>query len=113
RESYERAEQEGVIHLNDLGDTITVQHVFELIMRLKQICNCDPLAGESAKLEQLLADIAEVADNGRKAIVFSQSVELLERLAKAFASAGPLLFHGKVPQRERQPILDRFQTDKS
>src|SRR5262249_24502389 len=39
RESYELAEKEGVIRLNDLGQTISVQHVFELVMRLKQICN--------------------------------------------------------------------------
>ena len=47
-------------------------------MRLKQICNFDPRTGESAKLEQLEADMAEVADSGRKAIVFSQWVEPLE-----------------------------------
>ena len=112
RESYDRAEQEGVVHLNDLGDTITVQHVFELIMRLKQICNFDPLTGDSAKLEQLLADVAEVADNGRKAIVFSQWVEPLERLAEALKPFGPLLYHGKIPHRERQPILDRFKAER-
>jgi SNF2 family DNA or RNA helicase len=113
RESYERAETEGIVHLNDLGGTITVQHVFELVMRLKQICNFDPLTGDSAKTEQLIADIAEVADNGRKAIVFSQWVEPLERLAEALAPYGPLLYHGKVPHRERQPILDRFKADPS
>ena len=113
RESYDRAEQDGVIHLNDLGDTITVQHVFELVMRLKQICNFDPLTGDSAKVEQLSADIAEVADNGRKAIVFSQWVEPLERLAGTLAEYGPLQYHGKIAQRERQPILDRFKTDKT
>lgn len=58
REAYELAETEGVVHLNELGDTITVQHVFELVMRLKQICNFDPRTGQSAKLEQLLSDIA-------------------------------------------------------
>ena len=97
------AEKEGVVHLNELGDTITVQHVFELVMRLKQICNFDPLTGQSAKLEQLEADLAEVADSGRKAIVFSQWVEPLEVLARALAPLGPLQFHGKVPARERQP----------
>ncbi len=71
RAAYELAENEGVVHLNELGDTITVQHVFELVMRLKQICNFDPLTGESAKLEQLLADMEEVAESGRKAIIFS------------------------------------------
>ena len=89
REAYDLAENEGVVHLNELGDTITVQHVFELVMRLKQICNFDPLTGESAKLEQLLADMEEVADSGRKAIVFSQWVEPLEVLAKALAAVRP------------------------
>jgi SNF2 family DNA or RNA helicase len=113
REAYDLAEKEGIIHLNTLGETITVQHVFELIMRLKQICNFDPRTGQSAKLEQLLADIAEVAESGRKAIVFSQFVEPLERTAAALRPYGPLLYHGKVPQSERQPILDRFKSDPS
>lgn len=113
REAYDRAEKEGVVHLNDLGDTITVQHVFELVMRLKQICNFDPRTGQSSKLEQLEADMAEVAESGRKAIVFSQWVEPLEVIARALAPYGPLLYHGKVPQHERQGILDRFKSDPS
>jgi SNF2 family DNA or RNA helicase len=111
REAYDLAEKEGVIHLNTLGTTITVQHVFELVLRLKQICNFDPRTGQSAKLEQLTADLAEVAESGRKAIVFSQWVEPLETLAQSLREFGPLLYHGKVPQRDRQPILDRFRSD--
>src|SRR5207253_6378516 len=53
REAYSLAEKEGIVRLNSLGDTITVQHVFELVLRLKQICNFDPFTGQSAKLEQL------------------------------------------------------------
>jgi SNF2 family DNA or RNA helicase len=111
QESYVLAEKEGVVRLNALGDTITVQHVFELVMRLKQICNFDPVTGQSAKLEQLQADLAEVAESGRKAIVFSQWVEPLERLARALAAMGPLQFHGRIPSKERQGVLDRFQRD--
>ncbi|HYT91336.1 MAG TPA: DEAD/DEAH box helicase [Gemmataceae bacterium] len=111
RAAYELAEKEGVVRLNALGDTISVQHVFELVMRLKQICNFDPLTGQSAKMEQLLADMAEVAESNRKAIIFSQWVEPLEMIARALAPFGPLLYHGKIPQRERQPILDRFKSD--
>jgi SNF2 family DNA or RNA helicase len=111
REAYNLAEKEGIIHLNELGDTITVQHVFELVLRLKQICNFDPRTGQSAKLEQLEADLAEIADSGRKAIVFSQWVEPLEILAQALAHLGPLPYHGKVPPRERQAVLDRFRND--
>jgi SNF2 family DNA or RNA helicase len=53
----------------------------------------------------------EVAENQRKAIIFSQWVEPLESIAKALAPHGALLYHGKIPQRERQPILDRFKRD--
>jgi SNF2 family DNA or RNA helicase len=113
RASYDMAEQEGVIHLNELGDTVTVQHVFELVLRLKQICNFDPRTGDSAKLDQLLADMDEVAESNRQALVFSQWVEPLELLAESLTAYGPMQYHGKVPQRERQPILDRFKADKS
>ncbi len=113
RESYELAEKEGVVHLNDLGATISVQHVFELIMRLKQICNFDPRTGQSAKLEQLQADMAEVADSNRKAIVFSQYLEPLELLAQALEALGPLQYHGKIHPRDREAVLDQFQRDPS
>ena len=104
RLSYERAEKDGIVHLDALGETISVQHVFELVMRLKQICNFDPATGDSAKLEQLQADLAEVAESDRKAIVFSQWVEPLEILARNLRSLGPMLFHGKVHPKERPPF---------
>ena len=113
RESYDLAEKEGIIHLNELGDTISVRHVFELVLRLKQICNFDPRTLESAKLEQLSADMDEVADNNRKALVFSQWVEPLKSLADALAPFGPLQYHGKIPHKDRQPILDEFKADKT
>ncbi len=109
--AYNRAENDGVVQLNDLGETLTVQHVFQLVMRLKQICNFDPLTGESAKLEQLLSDMEEVAANGRKAIIFSQWVEPLEILAAALAQYNPLMYHGRIPQKDRTPILDKFKAD--
>lgn len=111
RIAYDRAETEGIVHLNDLGDTATVQHVFELVMRLKQICNFDPLTGESSKYDQLAADLEEVAASRRKAIVFSQWVEPLEILARRLDPFGPVCYHGRVPHAERQPLLDRFKAD--
>lgn len=113
RDAYVLAETEGVIRLNAMDETITVQHVFELVMRLKQICNFDPVTGQSSKLEQLQADLAEVVDCGRKAIVFSQWVQPLEILAEALAPFGPLQFHGKISSGQRQAILEQFRTDSS
>jgi SNF2 family DNA or RNA helicase len=111
RAAYTLAEKEGVIHLNELGDTITVQHVFQLVMRLKQICNFDPRTGESAKLEQLVNDMEEVAESGQKAIIFSQWVEPLHAISKKLERYNPLEYHGKIPQPERTPILDKFKND--
>ena len=74
REAYRLAEDEGVVKLTELATAATIQHVFELVLRLKQICNFDPASGASSKLERLAADVEEVAGSGRKAIVFSQWV---------------------------------------
>src|SRR5262249_26280348 len=77
----------------------------------RQIGIVEPLTGESEKLGRHLAVMEEVADRGRKALVFSQWVEPLVVLAKALEPFGALQYHGKVPQGERTPILDRFKND--
>src|SRR5439155_6407656 len=44
---------------------------------------------------------------------FSQWVQPLERLARALEPLGPLQFHGRIPDRERQAVLERFRSDSS
>lgn len=109
--AYEMAEKEGIIHLNEMGDSITVQHVFELVLRLKQITNFDPLTGESAKLERLEADMEEIAASGGKAILFSQWTKVIDWLAKPMEKYGALVYHGGVPTKQREPILAKFKED--
>lgn len=111
RQTYQMAEEDGVVRLTDMGEGLTIQHVFELVLRLKQICNFDPATGESAKLERLEADLEEVASSGRKAIVFSQWVETLQRLSKRLQRFGPLEYHGRVPSIHRDKIISRFRED--
>ncbi len=113
RESYRLAEQEGVLRLTELGDAATIQHVFELVIRLKQICNFDPATDASAKLERLDADLEEIAASGRKAIVFSQWVGTLKKLADRVERFGPMEYHGQVPQRRRDAVIERFRSDPS
>jgi SNF2 family DNA or RNA helicase len=113
RATYEMAEREGVVHLNELGESITIQHVFELVLRLKQICNFDPLTGASSKLERLEADLEEVAASGQKAIVFSQWVKTIDVLREKLRRFGPLEYHGQIPSKQRDPILKQFQEDQS
>ena len=111
RESYRLAEDEGVVRLTELGNAATIRHVFELVLRLKQICNFDPATGDSAKFERLEADLEEIAGSGRKAIVFSQWVGTLRRLVERLGRFGPLEYHGQVPQRRRDAVIERFRTD--
>lgn len=111
KSAYEMAEKEGVIQLNELGDAITVQHVFELVLRLKQITNFDPLTGESVKLERLDADMEEIAASGGKAILFSQWTKVIDWLKPPMEKYGALVYHGGVPTKQREPILTRFKED--
>ena len=109
--SYQTAEDTGVVQLTDLGDEMSIQHVFELVLRLKQICNFDPVTGASAKLERLQADLDEVAASGKKAIVFSQWVRSLEQIAGRIPACRPLQYHGKIPSPKRDAILQEFRED--
>jgi SNF2 family DNA or RNA helicase len=111
RETYHLAEEEGVLRLTEMGQQATIQHVFELVLRLKQICNFDPATGESSKFERLAADLDEVAASGRKAIIFSQWVATLETLAGRLAPLRPLAYHGRVPSNQRDGVLEQFRDD--
>jgi SNF2 family DNA or RNA helicase len=112
RETYTLAEDEGVLRLTELGDAINIRHVFELILRLKQICNFDPATGASAKLERLTADLEEVAASGQKAIVFSQWVGTLQRLSSQLSHLNPLEYHGQISPARREAVLEQFRADR-
>ncbi|MEZ6045381.1 MAG: DEAD/DEAH box helicase [Planctomycetaceae bacterium] len=109
--AYKIAEKEGIIQLNDLGDSITVQHVFELVLRLKQISNYDPVTNESAKLDRLRADMEEIAASGGKAILFSQWTKTIDWIEERTQEFNPLVYHGGVPTKKREPILAQFKED--
>ncbi len=110
-DSYRTAEDEGVVQLAGMGETLTIQHVFELVLRLKQICNFDPATGSSCKLERLEADMEEIAASGQKAIVFSQWVDTLEKIAEPLQRFGPVQYHGRVPSKKRESVIAQFKED--
>ena len=109
--TYDGAEKDGVMRLDDMGDELTIKHVFELVLRLKQICNFDPATGSSSKIERLKADMEEVATSGQKAIVFSQWVGSLKKIGEQLLPYKPLEYHGRIPSRQRDPILEEFKNN--
>ncbi len=114
RASYDKAEQEGVVYLRSLGRDITIQHVLELITRLKQICNADPQGGDSSKLDDIEERLELLVGQGHKALVFSQYTSDTAGVAAAASRLrefNPLVITGDVPLQDRPAIIERFKSD--
>jgi len=114
QESYNRAENEGIVHLKELGSAVRIQHVLELITRLKQICNADPETGDSAKLEDIRNRLAILRDEGNRAIIFSQYTDDtfgVSAVAKSIVDFMPLTFTGEMTTQERNGVISEFKDD--
>ena len=112
--SYERAERDGIVHLRELGADVRVQHVLELIARLKQICNSEPESGESSKFEDVRSRIETLAKQGNRALVFSQYTSAgfgVAAMSQVLREFDPLTFTGDHTMEERRDIIRRFRTD--
>lgn len=110
RETYDRAEREGKVALNAQGDQVTVQHVLALITKLKQICNMDPVSGESCKLEYLTEQLEDISEQDDKALVFSQYPrKTLDALLPRLRGFSPLVYDGSIPDAKRDDVIQRFQ----
>jgi SNF2 family DNA or RNA helicase len=115
RASYERAERAGIIRLRELGPDVRIEHVLELITRLKQICNFCPQTGESAKIEDLRHRMATLVAEDERALVFSQYVDDrfgVHRIAASLAAFEPLSYTGGLSQQERERVIERFREDR-
>lgn len=112
--AYDRAEREGVVALNEHGDAVTIQHVLALITKLKQICNRDPVTGESCKLEYLKDKLQKADEQGDKALVFSQYPDkTLRFIAKELQEYNPLIYHGGLSDSQRDGNVNAFQDQES
>ncbi len=113
RQSYDVAEQEGIVYLRSLGANVTVQHILELITRLKQICNFDPKTGSSRKMDDIKDKLQEISARGNKALIFSQyanDISGVGAAARHLQEFDPLALTGEIPVEERFSIVERFRT---
>ena len=110
--SYVKAEEDGIYFLRSLGAEVRVKHVFELITRLKQICNADPETGKSSKLEDIEKRMLRLTEQGHRALVFSQYTSASYGVRAAAAHLkdfDPLTLTGDDPEPERATIIDEFK----
>ena len=111
---YNRVEREGITRLNERGNEVTITHVLALISKLKQICNIEPISGESCKLEYLEDMLTNLTETKDKMIVFSQypkkTLELIEQRLKRF---NPAFYDGSLTSRQRERVLTSFREDEN
>lgn len=116
QESYDRAEREGVVQLRERGATIRIEHILELITRLKQLCNIDPATGESAKLADIRERLQVLSDEGHRALLFSQYTDDnfgVQAIARYLSEFRPLTYTGSLTSPERDSIVQRFKRDET
>ncbi|GAA1558059.1 DEAD/DEAH box helicase [Kribbella lupini] len=76
------------------------------LMRMRQAAFETP---DSAKLERIAEIVEEAREDGRKVIIFSFFLNVLDRIQQAVApTAGSI--RGAVPPAERQRLIDTFTT---
>ncbi len=116
RASYERAEREGVYALKARGGELRVQNVLELIMRLKQFCNVEPVSRQSAKLADLDMRLTALVAEGHRALVFTQFTDATfgaRAIAERLGRFHPLLYTGQMSTGQRDDVIHRFKDDTS
>jgi SNF2 family DNA or RNA helicase len=92
-------------------------HVLEALLRLRQAaCHpglLDPKKAKlpSAKLETLLEQLAEILDEGHKALVFSQFTSLLSIVRQKLDERKITYEYLDGRTRDRQQRVERFQND--
>ena len=114
RGSYDRAEQEGIVHLKSLGADVRVQHVLELITHLKQICNADPETGDSSKLDDIRSRLEVLDEQGHRSLIFSQYTSDsfgVGAISTAVKDFNPLTLVGDMSQGRRDDVIQRFKND--
>jgi hypothetical protein len=92
-------------------------HVLEALLRLRQaachpgLLDHDRIDEPSAKLETLLAQLAEIREEGHKALVFSQFTSLLAIVRRRLDEQGVRYEYLDGATRDRQSHVDGFQND--
>lgn len=116
RETYKRAEEQGILQLREMGEEVRVENVLELILRLKQVCNFCPSTGDSAKLEDMRERLITLDAEGHRALIFSQFTSQpfgVDAIASRLEEFRPLRYTGGLSFPQREAILQAFKTDPS
>ncbi len=89
-------------------------HVLARLSKLKQICNFDPVTGESCKVDFLIEKLYDIIDNDEKVLIFSQyPKKSLQPLKLKLEQFKPDVFDGSLSQKARDERVRTFQETNS
>ncbi len=113
RETYNRAEKEGILQLKEKGASIRIENILELILRLKQICNFCPITSESSKLDDIETRLSTLISEGHRAVVFSQFVDDrygVLAIMRRLKYLKPLVFTGALNAQQKDTVVYLFKS---
>ena len=113
RRLYNRIVDEFILELED-GTITNIMGALPQITRLKQACFSPELYGgsrESAKINELKEIVAELVENGEKAIIFSQWSRATRIIQRELEAYNPAYVTGEINLRNRQEEIRRFNRD--
>ncbi len=116
RATYDRAEREGVIELQGLGERITTHHVLALIQQLKRVCNVCPTTGKSTKLDDMSERLEQIAAEGQRALVFSQYTDReygVHGVVERLADFGAMAYDGSMSARAKDDVVCTLQAGRA
>ena len=109
-------QSELVAALGAAGGKLDVMRALEALLRLRQAaCHPGLLPGQhaatSSKLEALLEALETAAEDGHKALVFSQWTSLLDRIEPVLENAAIPFTRLDGSTRDRGAVVDTFQSE--
>ena len=84
-----------------------------LFTRLRSICDCDPITGESSKINRIIEIVEDLVQAGEKVVIFSYLLRPLEVLGIELSRCGVKYesVTGKRSKAQRSEALSRFKTE--
>jgi SNF2 family DNA or RNA helicase len=96
------------------------KRVLSCLANLRMLCDSTFLFDKTTNVSPKLAEFAELVqelltDPAHKAVVFSQWEMMIQKSAEVLDTAGIgyTLLHGRIPSKDRKPLMDRFRDDPS
>ena len=110
RNEYDKIWESRRVAVSSAGHSNYVGNMLALVTKLKQICNLEPVSGESAKLDAMRTFVDNVITQSEKVLIFSQYVETLRWLANRIDIPSSV-FHGGLSPDARDEMITNFKNE--